>query len=82
MRSNNLQNLLNTGETENHGSIDKMLESRIQKLNQLQKTNKDIITAKVEISKNPENTENEYGVFDKNTQSTLSYLSHIGYDEL
>ena len=29
MRSDNLQKLLNTGETENHGTINKMLEKRL-----------------------------------------------------
>ena len=59
-----------------------MLEQRSEKIKQLQKSNQEIIVAKNEVSKNPQSTENLYDAFDKNAQSTLSYLSHIGYDEL
>ena len=58
-----------------------MLEWRIEKYKQLQRSNNEIKTAMWEISKNSDNTINNEN-FDNNAQSTLSYLSHIGYDEL
>ncbi len=81
MKKNNLGKLLSTGETENHNSINRMLEWRIEKYKQLQRSNNEIKTAMWEISKNSDNTINNEN-FDNNAQSTLSYLSHIGYDEL
>lgn len=82
MKWSNLEKLLNTGETENHSSINKILEWRIEKLKQLQKTNNEVIVAKVEMNKNPPASEDTNDGFEKNAQSTLSYLTHIGYDEL
>jgi len=41
-----------------------------------------VIVAKVEINKNPPAPEDSNDGFEKNAQSTLSYLTHIGYDEL
>jgi hypothetical protein len=59
-----------------------MLEQRYEKITQLQKANQEIVEAKTEVSKNPQNTENQYNNFDTTAQDNLSWLVENRFDRM
>ena len=82
MKSTNLSQMLVTWETENHSKINTMLEQRYEKINRLQKSNQEIVEAKTEVSKNPQNTENQYDTFDATARDNLSWLVDNRFDRM
>ena len=82
IKSTNLSQMLATWETENHSKINTMLEQRYEKINRLQKSNQEIITAKAAVSKNPENTTNQYDAFDTTARDNLSWLVDNRFDRM
>ena len=81
MRSDNLQKLLNTGETENHGTINKMLEKRLSKLNTLISAEKQLASVDKKALKY-KSTGWTTLEWQDNASESLRLLSSLGFAQL